>query len=103
VAGEFGLLVNSDGAMWVRSANGVYHFQPSTASPVSRRVSPFVTGGYTRFSNGEGAFNAWNFGAGADVWLKPRVGLRLDFRDHVRPDARGEVQYWTLRAGVVFR
>src|SRR5215204_6498309 len=102
-AGEFGLLANSDGGLWVSSANGAFHIVPSVATPVRSRISPYLTGGYTRFTSGEGGFNGWNLGAGADIWLKPRVGLRLEFRDHVRPDRRGEVQYWAFRAGVVFR
>ena len=101
--GEFGLLANSDGGVFVTSANAVFHFVPSIATPIRSRISPFASGGYTRITGGEGAFNAWNLGAGADVWLKPRVGLRLEFRDHIRPDGRGGVQYWAFRAGVVFR
>jgi hypothetical protein len=71
--------------------------------PATRRVSPFITGGYTRMSNADGGFRAWNAGAGVDLWAKDRVGARLEFRDHVRDDPRGTVQYWTLRGGVVFR
>jgi hypothetical protein len=101
--GEFGLLANTDGGVFVTSANGVFHFKPSVATPIRSRISPFASGGYTRMTSGEGAFDAWNLGAGADVWLKPRVGVRLEFRDHIRPDGRGGVQYWAFRAGVVFR
>jgi hypothetical protein len=101
--GEFGLLASTGGGLFITSANAVVHFRPSQPTPVRSRLSPFVTGGYTRMSSGEGAFNGWNAGAGTDVWLKPRVGLRIEFRDHVRSDGRGSVQYWALRAGVVFR
>jgi hypothetical protein len=96
--GEFGAIGGSGGLLFVTSANGIARFGSS-----SERVSPFVTGGYTRMFSGEGSFNAWNAGAGADIWLRPRVGLRLEFRDHVRPDSRGAVHYWTFRAGVAFR
>ena len=95
--GEFGAIGGSGGLLLVTSANGLVRPAPDG------KVSPFVTGGYTRMSSGEGGFDAWNAGAGADVWLKPRVGLRLEFRDHVRPDPRGTVHYWTFRAGVSFR
>jgi hypothetical protein len=98
IGGEFGVLANSSSALWVFSVNGVLHF-----STAQRRLSPFVTGGYTRMGNADGSFGAWNVGAGVDIWAKDRVGLRVDFRDHVRPDDRGAVQYWTVRAGVVFR
>lgn len=98
--GELGLLAGSGGALWVASANGVYHGYRITDD---RKVQPFLTGGYTRMSSGEGSFNAWNVGGGVDVWLKERVGLRVEYRDHIRPDDRGAVHYWTIRAGVVFR
>lgn len=101
--GEFGLLANTGGGLFVASANAVFHFAPGQPTPLRRRISPYVSGGYTRLFSGEGSFNAWNAGIGADVWLKPRVGLRAEFRDHVRPDARGGVHYWAVRAGVVFR
>jgi hypothetical protein len=102
-AGEFGMLAGPSAGLFITSANGVLHFVPSVATPIRSRISPFITGGYTRMSSGEGGFHGWNIGAGADVWLKPRVGLRLDVRDHIRPDSRGGVHYWAFRAGVVFR
>lgn len=96
--GEFGALGGSGGLLFVTSANGIARVGSS-----SEKIVPFVTGGYTRMFSGEGGFNAWNVGAGADVWLQPHVGLRFEFRDHVRPDSRGAVHYWTFRAGVSFR
>jgi hypothetical protein len=101
--GEFGLLAGTGGGLFVTSANGVFHFVPGDRTSARTRVSPFVTAGYTRISSGEGAFDGWNAGAGADVWLKPRVGMRVEFRDHVRPDSRGTVHDWAVRAGIVFR
>jgi hypothetical protein len=101
--GEFGLLGNPSGGLFIASANAVFHVVPVQPTPLRRRLSPYVSGGYTRLFSGEGSFNAWNAGIGADVWLKPRVGLRAEFRDHVRPDSRGGVHYWSVRAGVVFR
>ena len=101
--GEFGLLANANGGLFITSANAVFHFVPSQPSPVRSRLSPYVSGGYTRMSSGEGAVNGWNAGIGTDIWLEPRVGLRVEFRDHVRPDSRGGVHYWALRAGVAFR
>jgi hypothetical protein len=101
--GEFGLLAGPSSGLFVTSANAVLHFVPSQPTPIRSRLSPFVTAGYSRMSSGEGAFNGWNAAVGTDVWLKPRVGLRVEFRDHVRSDARGSVNYWALRVGVVFR
>ena len=101
--GEFGVLAGTGGGLFVTSANAVVHVLPGTPASTGSRFSPYVSGGYSRLSSGEGAFDAWNAGAGADVWLKPRVGLRVEFRDHVRPDVRGTVHYWAVRAGVAFR
>jgi len=101
--GEFGLLANTGGGLFITSANAVFHFVPSRQTPIRSRISPSVSGGYTRLFSGDGGFNAWNAGAGADIWLKPRVGFRAEFRDHVRPDSRGGVHYLAIRAGVVFR
>ena len=102
-AGEFGLLAGPDSGLFITSVNAVLHVVPSVPTPVRSRTSPFITGGYSRASSGEGAFDAWNIGAGADVWLKPRVGVRIDVRDHIRLDDRGGVHYWAVRGGVVFR
>lgn len=100
VGGEFGVFANSSSALLVFSVNGVLHVSPT---PTKRGLSPFVTGGYTHMGSGDGSFGAWNVGAGMDLWAKDRLGFRVEFRDHVRPDSRGAVQYWTIRAGVVFR
>jgi len=101
VGGECGVLAGSGSALLAVSVNGVHHVVRAR----TRGLSPFITGGYTFMGAGygEGSFSAWNLGAGVDVWAKDRVGVRIDFRDHVRPDSRGTVQYWTVRAGVVFR
>jgi hypothetical protein len=96
IGGEFGVF----NSLSVFSVNGVLHVSPS---PANRGLSPFVTGGYTHMGNGEGSFDAWNVAAGMDLWAKNRLGVRVEFRDHVRPDSRGAVQYWTIRAGIVFR
>jgi hypothetical protein len=102
--GEFGVLAGTGGGLFVTSVNGVFHFAPSSgARGRDQRVSPFVTAGYSRLSSGEGGFHAFNAGAGADVWLKPRVGIRAEVRDHIRNDDRGGVHYWSVRVGVVFR
>jgi hypothetical protein len=99
VAGELGIVATTSSALLVFSTNGVFHVQPLSA----RGPALFVTAGYTRMSSGDGSFNAWNVGAGIDLWTRDHLGLRVEFRDHVRPDARGVVQYWTVRAGVTFR
>ena len=66
VGAEVGALANSSNVLLVVSANGVAHLTRS-------RFSPFVTAGYTRMQSGEGGFNAWNAGVGADYWAGDRV------------------------------
>ena len=96
IGGEVGLINN----LVLGSVNGVVHLVPSGAG---HRLSPFVTSGWTRMSSGEGSFDAWNAGGGVDVWTRDRVGFRMEFRDHVRPDTRGTVHYWAIRGGIAFR
>jgi hypothetical protein len=81
------------------SVNGAIHMSRDTT------VAPFVIAGYTRLGvgDGEGGADAWNIGAGTDVWIGRHAGLRVEFRDHIRPDDRGATNYWSVRAGVVFR
>jgi hypothetical protein len=42
-------------------------------------------------------------GVGVDFWVRERRAWRFEIRDHVRPDVRGKVHYWTLRVGMAFR
>ena len=99
-AGEVGILAGSGGGLWVSSIGGIFHVSPVTGA---RKVTPYVTGGYSYLASGDGSFGAWHAGGGVDVWINRHVGIRAEFRDHVRPDSRGTVQYWALRGGVVFR
>ena len=64
-----------------------------------------MSGGYTRLgiNDGEGGFDAWNIGAGADAWIGNRAGIRFELRDYLRPDDRGATHYLAFRIGVVFR
>jgi hypothetical protein len=97
LGGEIGFF----GRLITVSGNATFHLTPLS----SQKAGAFVTGGYTRFGvgDGEGGFNAWNVGAGAHLWFSDHAGLRLEFRDHIRPDSRGTRQYWSARAGVVVR
>ncbi len=100
IGGEYGIFGGEGGGLTIASLNGVVHFAPAERQ---RGARPFVSGGYTRLSNGEGTFNAWNAGAGVDIWARERVGVRVELRDHIRPDDRGNVHYWSIRAGVAIR
>jgi hypothetical protein len=80
------------------SVNGSWHFAGRSA-----RIDPFVTGGYT-LAFRSGTLNFGNVGGGANVWLKERLGLRVEFRDHVHASSRvANLHYWGLRIGIAFR
>jgi hypothetical protein len=83
------------------SGNATFHLTP----PSSSKTDAFITGGYTRFGirDVEGGFHAWNVGVGANAWFGDHAGLRVELRDHIRPDSRGATQYWSVRAGLAVR
>jgi hypothetical protein len=104
IGGEVGFF----GRLVVASANATVHL----GGVKNAKFSPFVTAGFSVFGigDGEGAvdnlfgvFSAYNVGAGLHYWAADRVGFRVEFRDHFRPDDRGMTQYWSVRAGIAFR
>ena len=79
------------------SGNASYHV-PVAAAGI---IDPFVTGGISMVTTGGGGDLLWNWGGGANWWLRPRLGLRLEVRDHVWTAAsRHLVEF---RIGVCFR
>ncbi len=80
------------------SVNGSYHFLKSSKS---EKVVPFITGGYTGFFR-DGYANGVNFGGGVNYWFKPRVGLRVEFRDNVFIQD-GSAHFLNVRVGLTFR
>jgi hypothetical protein len=84
----------------VLSLNGVYHVLDGSGTG---RLSPFVTGGYTLYFR-SGHANLLNIGGGVDYWARRRVGLRVEFRDHLHfHDVFGTQHSWGLRGGIVLR
>jgi Outer membrane protein beta-barrel domain len=83
----------------VFSLNGSYHFG---SGPHSRKLRPFVTGGYT-LGFRDGYANLFNVGGGVQYWLKPKVGLRFEVRDHIWSNGGDTIQFWGVRVGVTFR
>ena len=79
------------------SLNGLYDFGRTGGA----KVSPFVTGGYTLSFRG-GTANALNVGGGVHYWFKDRVGLRVEFRDHISPQVC-TCHFWQGRIGFAFR
>ena len=70
---------NASDGVGLLSTNVEYHF---VGSGRSQKVVPFVTGGFS-LAFRQGSAGGGNFGGGVNYWMKPRLGLRLEFRDHI--------------------
>lgn len=81
-----------DGGIGVFSLDGQYHFARG------ERVVPFVSAGYSLGFH-SGHINLFNYGVGANIWMRANKGLRLEFRDHV--DSSNH--YIDFRIGFAFR
>lgn len=84
--------------LFLGSINGYYQFK-SVGS--SRRLAPFVTGGLSVALGSGGGGGGLNFGGGVNYWLRRRVGLRLEFRDHI-PAGALNAHLWEGRIGFAF-
>lgn len=91
------------GALWATRGSdllGMVSVDGSYHSSRGRKVSPFLTGGYSLIG-GNGRRNLVNFGGGLNWWLGARRGIRLEFRDHVYAD--GGRQILDFRIAFAFR
>ena len=97
-AGEIGYLTTGRSAadgIGVASANVVYHFvRPG------QKLVPFVTGGASLLFQ-SGAAGGVNVGGGIQYWMKDRVALRLEFRDHIV--SSDSPHFYGFRVGLAFR
>jgi len=82
----------------ILSVNGSYHFLNASAT---RKMIPFVTGGYS-LAFRSGAANGVNLGGGINYWLGERLGLRVEFRTHSTA-GNFSCQMWQARFGLAFR
>ena len=80
------------GGLGIFSLDAQYHFGRG------QRVVPFVLAGYSLGFH-SGHINLFNYGLGANIWMKANRGLRLEFRDHV--DSSNH--YIDFRIGYAFR
>ncbi len=97
--GYLGPLSALDYGIGVLSLNGIY--EPLKRG---RRVTPFVTGGYS-LAFREGTGNALNFGGGFNYWMRDGMALRVEFRDHL-PMYAGSIEnyhLWGLRIGITWK
>ncbi len=67
----------ANNSVTVISAGLSYHFG---ARHLSRKLVPFMTGGLSLANSRSGG---GNFGGGVQYWVHERVGLRLEFREHI--------------------
>jgi hypothetical protein len=81
------------------SVSPAFHFRSPNAKS---KLDPFVDGGLSMLFGRGGAGAALHYGVGANYWLRRRIGLRFEFRDHVwSPEAGETVHLIELRVGVV--
>jgi hypothetical protein len=101
VGGEIGYLGAArqlSQGIGILSPNVSYNF---TKASKAGKFVPFVTGGYSLLI-GSDAVHALNVGGGMNWWFKDRLGLRLEFRDHVALQF-GSPHIFGVRVGLAFR
>ena len=79
------------------SVNVAYHF---VGTGSKQKVVPFVTGGGS-IAFRQSAAGGANFGGGVQYWMKDRVALRFEFRDHIF--SSDSPHFYAFRAGIAFR
>jgi hypothetical protein len=98
IGGEIGAITSGGDGIPTASANGTYQFMRTSLH--SKRMVPFVTGGYTVGSSGDGSIAGGNVGGGITWWFHKRLGLRMEVRDFFFRDAFNCIG---VRAGISFR
>lgn len=87
-----------DNGVGILSVNPAYHFRGASAS---KKVVPFVTGGFSLAFRNSAASGGGNFGGGVQYWFKERAGLRVEYRTHVFSSDRPFLH--SVRVGISFR
>ena len=81
----------------ILSTNVSYHFVKPKSN---QKLVPFVTGGFSlAFRNS--SIGGGNFGGGVQYWVRPRLGLRFEFRDHIFSSDTPHL--YSFRVGLTFR
>lgn len=76
------------------SVNLTYHFG-------TRPLRPFITGGYTALIGSHEFFNL-NIGGGVNYWIRERIAVRVEFRNHAL-FAATTLNSYGLRVGLALR
>jgi hypothetical protein len=102
VGGEIGYLrpdgFGPEGGLGLLSLNSSYHFMSASKS---RKLVPFVTGGFSLFFS-SGSAAGGNFGGGVTYWFKDRIGVRFEARDQI-PAYSGAGHFPSFRVALTFR
>lgn len=77
------------------SVNGSYHIPRENS-----KVDPFITGGYTVAF--PGSANLFSVG-GVNWWVRNRLGVRFEVRDHVYTGSSDALHVVTFGVGLTFR
>ncbi|GEM_PF-808663 len=96
--GEIGALTFTNGgnpeSVGLASANFIGHFNRKG------KVDPFITGGASLVFR-SGAAGGGNIGGGVHWWVKNRLGVRFEFRDHIF--SSDTPHFYVFRVGLSFR
>jgi hypothetical protein len=98
VGAELGYVTSTQGfgsGFGLASTNVSYHFYKP-----GRKLVPFVTGGGS-IVLGTGPVGGGNFGGGVQYWMSDRVGLRVEFRDHIF--SSDSPHFYGVRVGFSFK
>lgn len=96
--GYLSLMESGNNGLGLMSLNGIYIFR-SRSKP---KWEPFLTAGGTLAIAQGGIAGGVNFGGGVQYWLRKRIGLRIEFRDHI-PNQDFSSHLFEGRIGFSFR
>jgi hypothetical protein len=94
--GYLGVIEDLGRGVGVFSLNGSYNFRRS------KKISPFITSGPSLALGNDSAGFVMNLGGGLHWWIKDRIGLRFEVRDHFLP-ASLSYHAVSFRIGLAFR
>jgi hypothetical protein len=67
-----------------------------------RKLDPFISGGVSLLVS-RGAGILFYYGGGTNYWFRDRIGLRVEFRDHVWSPEGTALHFAGVRIGLSFR
>jgi hypothetical protein len=112
IGAEAGYLVpitSAVGGLGIVSVNGHYKFRDAG---LSKKVIPFISGGYSLGFTGDLARGGGTFGGGMDIWFKnvpqtlkiygiKKTGLRTEFRGYISAAGK-DTNVWEVRVALLF-